>query len=238
MVFLWILAGLLGLVLLLLLLPVGARVSFGQGLRVDLKIGPFAIGLVPAKEKKKKKKEPEPPVAEDAAKPEKKSKKPFPKPTFQEIKEALPFFGGLLKKTLHRVRKRIVIAPLELSVTFGSPDPSETAQWYGLANSVMWSVMPQIEERVTVRSPHIHLGMDFDSGKTEASGTVGFHFLIFDLVVIGLAAGLPILKWIKQFKKKHENDAKTDNKTEQKKPLPEVNTHNETDPADTTKENT
>jgi len=201
LVFLWILLGLIGLLLLLLCIPVGARASYHDSLRVDVKVGPFAFTVVPSSSKKKKKKKPKPAAKSAEGAPS--AKKKAPKPGFKDIKAALPLFWSVLKKALRRTRRRICISPLEASLVIGGDDPSETAKRYGYASTAVWTVMPQLETLMTIRHPHIHVGVDFTGVPTKAEGEIGFRFFVFDLAVIGLGAGLPVWKWYKKWKKQY-----------------------------------
>ena len=56
MVLLWVLAVLLGLLVLLCLLRVGAVVDYDEKLTVRISVGPFRFQVLPAKSPKKKKK--------------------------------------------------------------------------------------------------------------------------------------------------------------------------------------
>lgn len=201
---LWIVLGILAFLFLLTLLRVGVIVTFGTALTVTAHLGPFRMQLVPAKEKKPK-------TEKEKAKPEEKKKEkpaaaknPVPKPDWKEIRSALPFFWRLLKKTLRRTRRRILISPMQLSFVFGGDDSVKISEWYGAANTLVWTYMPQLEELIHFRKPYIHLGTDFQAEKTKAEGTVGFSFLILDLLIIGLGAGIPALRWYQDFKKKSD----------------------------------
>jgi hypothetical protein len=211
---LWIIGGILALLLVLLLLRVGVVVTYEEALTVTARLGPAHIQLVPGKEseEKKKKKEKDKATGEKNEKKSKKEKKagkvPFPKPSWQEIKHTLPFFWGILKKTLRRTRKRILISPLQLSVIFGGDDPAKISRYYGAAGTAVWTIMPQLEELMHIRDPHIHLGVDFNKERTQASGSIGFSFLILDLMVIGLGAGIPALKWYRRFEKEQKTAKK------------------------------
>ena len=72
----------------------------------------------------------------------------------------------------------------------------------------MWTVMPQLERLVRMPDPHIHLEGDFNGGATKVEGTVGASCLVWDLTVIGLAAGVPVLKWFLKFQKGHVRKVK------------------------------
>ncbi|MBP3494149.1 MAG: DUF2953 domain-containing protein [Oscillospiraceae bacterium] len=211
MIALWILGIVLVLLATVLLLRVSVQAAFGQELRVVAKIGPVPIQILPKPEKEKKSKE--------KTKKEEKAEKPKPKIKFEDVREAFPILFEALKKTLGKIRKRMRVEPLHVSVIFGGDDPARVAELYGWASSAMWTVMPPLEELIHIPNPHIHLGVDYNSFSTYAEGEVGVRFRVIDLLVIALTFGIPALKWYLQWQKKQpapvaEKKTTTDN-TEQ-----------------------
>ena len=195
---LWILGILLALILLLLLLRVGVHVRFGDALCVTAMAGPVRLQLVPKPEKKKPEKpKKEKPVKEKPA--EEKRKKLDLTPG--DIRSALPALWASLKRGLRKTRKRLRIDPMRLSVCFGGDDPAQTAETYGWANAVMWTVMPELEKLSNMPDPRVHLETDFTAAETRISGEVGLSFRIGDLLAIGFAFAGPALQWYKGFRK-------------------------------------
>ena len=177
----WIILGVIAaLIVVILCLRVGVTASFGEELRVTARIGPVTMQIIPPPEKKPKKAKPEK-AAKDEKKPKEK-KKPDIHLTFEE-------------GALRRAGKRIRIDPMRLSFVFADEDPVNTAQWYGWANTAMWTVMPRLEEWIHIPDPHIHMEMDFTAAETKVSGTVGASYRIGDLLAIGFAAAGPVLKF-------------------------------------------
>lgn len=200
MVALWILGILLVLLAVVLLLRVGVHIRFGTELCVTAMVGPVRIQLVPPKERKK----PEKPKEEKPPKPKK--EKPEGKRlsldlTAGDIRAALPALWESLKRGLRKTRQRLRIDPMQLSVCFGGDDPAQVAELYGLANSAMWLVMPEVERLTQMPDPRIHLEMDFSGAETRLSGQVGLSFQIRDLLAIGFAFAGPALRWYKGFQK-------------------------------------
>ena len=198
MIALWILGIVLVLLAAVLLLRVGVQVAFGQELRVTAKIGPAAIVILPRPEKDKKPKK-------EKKKPEEKGEKKKVKFTFDDFREAFPVLFEALKKTLGKIRKRMRVAPLRVSVIFGGDDPSRVAEMYGWANVTLWTAMPPLEELIHIVDPHIHLGVDYNRFSTEAEGEGGVRFRVIDLLIIALTFGIPALKWYLQWQKKAQN---------------------------------
>lgn len=198
---LWILGILLALILLLLLLRVGVHVRFGDALCVTAMAGPVRLQLVPKPEKKKPEKpKKEKPVKEKPEKPAEEKRKKLDL-TPGDIRSALPALWESLKRGLRKTRKRLRIDPMRLSVCFGGDDPAQTAETYGWANAVMWTVMPELEKLTNMPDPRVHLETDFTAAETRISGEVGLSFHIGDLLAIGLAFAGPALRWLMAFRK-------------------------------------
>ncbi|MBO4854547.1 MAG: hypothetical protein J5482_05375 [Oscillospiraceae bacterium] len=200
MVVLWIVGVLLALIVLLMLLRVGVRFSFGDEARLAVRVGPAALQILPGKAKKpsKEKKEKQKPETEA-----KEKKQPF-KPTFAEIRSAVPALWTALKNGLRRTRRAVRIDPMRLSVTLAGDDPAQVAQMYGWAEGVMWTLMPRLEELVHMPDPRIHLNVDYQRRQSRAEGEVGLSLRVGDGVLIALAFGIPLLRWYLALRKSRE----------------------------------
>ena len=187
MVVLWIVGVLLALIVLLMLLRVGVRFSFGDEARLAVRVGPAALQILPGKAKK----------------PSKEKKQPF-KPTFAEIRSAVPALWTALKNGLRRTRRAVRIDPMRLSVTLAGDDPAQVAQMYGWAEGVMWTLMPRLEELVHMPDPRIHLNVDYQRRQSRAEGEVGLSLRVGDGVLIALAFGIPLLRWYLALRKSRE----------------------------------
>lgn len=205
-VVLWILGVLAALLLLLCLTRVGARVVLKDGsATVDAKVSVFRIRVYPKKEK---------PEAEQKDKKKKEkgkgSKKTFPKPSLEDIKDAAKTLWPPLKKTVGRVRRGIRIHPMNLSLTLGGQEePDKTAELYGYLHSGMWSVMPVLEEGLDIPDPHLHIGIDFTSEQAVVEGELGVTARIGTLLRAGLTVGIPALRWFLKYRKKMKQQTLT-----------------------------
>ena len=203
---LWILGVLAALLLLLCLTRVGARVVLEDGsATVDVKVSVFRIRVYPKKEK---------PEAEQKDKKKKEkgkgSKKTFPKPSLEDIKDAAKTLWPPLKKTVGRVRRGIRIHPMNLSLTLGGQEePDKTAELYGYLHSGMWSVMPVLEEGLDIPDPHLHIGIDFTSEQAVVEGELGVTARIGTLLRAGLTVGIPALRWFLKYRKKMKQQTLT-----------------------------
>lgn len=198
----WILGGIVLLLLAVWLLRVRVEIAFGQELRLTAQIGPKKLLLLPKPEKKekpgkKKAKKPEQPAAAG-----KKEKKKFPF-TFRDVRSALPVVFEALKKALGKIRRRMRVDPLDVSVIIGGSDPAKVAQMYGWAGTAVWSMMPQLEQLIHIPAPHIHLGVDYDSDRVRSEGRVGVRCRVGDLVVIVLTLAVPVLRWYMAWRKQN-----------------------------------
>jgi len=198
MIALWILGVLALLVVAVLLLRVGVQLSFGDELHIVVRVGPVRTVLYPPKEKKEKTQKKKAEKKTEGA--EKKAKEKL-NITFSEVKSAFPVFFEALKKALGKIHRRMCVDPLRISVCFGGEDPSQVAQVYGWANTVMWTAMPQLERLVRIPDPHIHLEVDYNRFSTRAEGEVGVSFRVGDLISIALTLLVPALKWYLAWKK-------------------------------------
>lgn len=204
-VILWILGVLLALIVLLCVTRVGVHAVFGETLLLDVKIGWFRIHILPAKEPNKKKKDQGKETEKAKKTEEKEEKKPFPKPSFADVRDAVSTLWPPLKRALDRTRRGLRIEPLDLSVTLGgSEDPASAAQLYGELYAAVWSAMPVLERLLVIPSPHIHIGIDFMEAKTKLEGEVGVSARVGTLLAVGATIGFPALKWFLQYKKKKE----------------------------------
>ncbi len=200
---LWIaLAVLLVLTVLIWRLRLGLYVAFGSGQAVaDLTVGPFHIRLAPSKETKKT-----PQKTKKPGKPKKEPKdlteaaKKVPKPTLEDIRDAVETLWPATKKALCRTRRGIRIQPLRLAVTLGgAEDPAAAAELYGGLHALIWTGVPALERLVVIPDPAIHLGIDFDAAKTRAEGEIGLSIRLGTLIAVGAQLALPAMGWLRRF---------------------------------------
>ena len=200
MIALYIIGGILLLFLLLFSLRVGVQVEFGESLKVKAKVGPSTIVLLPKKATKGKKQE-----TKKEKKPKEKEQKGEKKKldlTASDIRSAIPVVWESLQKGLKKSGRKIRIDPLTVSIIFGGDDPADVAEWYGWASSLLWTVMPCLQEKMQIPHPQIHLGMDFTAEKIKAEGKFGIWCRVGGIFAIGLAFAKPVLKWLSATKKK------------------------------------
>lgn len=182
-----------GILLLLLLLPLGASVFYdAAGVRVLVIAGPVRFTVFPMKKKDKKpeqekkeeqvpKKEepvPENPPEQPAAAPEQTALPEAPKPP-QEPEEkggsltdflplvelVLKFVGEFFHKTLH-------IDVLYLKLTMAADDPADLGINYGRAWAALGNLWPYVDRMFTIKKRDIQVQCDFEGTETLVNARV------------------------------------------------------------------
>ena len=212
----------IGVLLLIVLaigyLRVGALVSFGDGLRVRLRVGPLRLTVYPRKKRRKKPKKPKedkPEQPKEEKPPKPKKKRAIPRPTLGELLDLADTALAALRATVRRACRRTRIDPLELTAVLGGGDPAEAAMRFGAANTLMYTVMPRAEETFEIPDPSLHLRLDYDRVSPAASGTIGVSLRVGDLFAIAFTLILPLGKWFLRFKRAHCHKKATRSPAEQ-----------------------
>ena len=210
MLFLKILGVLALLLLLLCLLRLGVRVSWGTEVRVTAILGPVRLQILPRKERPRKEKAKKEESAEKGEKKPPKARKPLPKPNGEDIREALRLLLPALKRALGKLGRGIRIDPLRVSLTLaGKNDPADAAEKYGYLQAAVWTWMPQLQRFLRILDPQIHTGVDFEAEGTDFSGEAAVTLRLGTLLAIGFALLLPAVKWFRSYRKRHrEEDTK------------------------------
>ena len=203
-----ILGVILLLVMLLGLVRLGAVVTFGEGVRVRVRVGPVWLTVYPRKAKKPKQPKAEKPAESQPEKPQQQGKtRRIPKLTFDELWELLDVALTALRATVRRACSRMLIDPLDVTVVFGGWNPADVAMMFGKANALMYELMPRLEETFCIPDPSLHLRIDYDQELPSAKGTLGVSLRVCDLIAIGLTLIVPMGKWYLRFKKAHRGEA-------------------------------
>ncbi len=202
----WILLSVCVLLALLCLTRVGVEAAFGGGrpLRLDVRLGPLRLHILPGKkradqEKPKKEKKARKEKKKPPEEPEKKKRKKLPfKP--EDVKDGLRTLFTALGRALRRIGRGVRLHPFRLSLTLGGrEDPAAAAENYGRVQTAVWNGMPVLERLMDIPEPSIHTGVDFDAAGTEAEGDVGVTFRIGTLLALGFGLIVPALGWLWRF---------------------------------------
>lgn len=202
MVWLWILAVIVLLTVLLCRTRVGAWAAFGGGdLRLDVQFGFLRVQILPAKPKKAKK----PPKKKKQTPPKKEPEAGKPKLSFtlENGKDALRTLLPPLKRALRRFGRGIRVKPLRLSLVLGGQeDPAAAAQAYGEIQAAVWTGMPLLERLVDVRDVYIHTDVDFMASAAAVEGEAGVTIRIGTLLAMGFGLAFPALGWFLRWRKR------------------------------------
>lgn len=208
----------LGVLLLILLLPVGVRARYDGDTLVQAVLGPVRLQILPEKPKTRKQleKEKKKKAEKEQKKAEKKQKakadkliykEPEPKPeqTLTEKIQGLLPFARLAADTLGSVFRRLTVKNLTVHVRFGGNDPEKLADNYAKTMMAIWSMGPILGRAFRIKKSDISVTPDFLSDKTQVEAEIYLRYLVFDLLGIALKYGFRGIKLL-QAKKKHEKE--------------------------------
>ncbi len=204
----------LGILVILLVflcrLRLGILAAFAAGdTTLDLRIGPASIRLYPPQPEQTKKTEEDFSRKPKKADQSKGSRGKLAKPTWTDLQDAWKTLRAPVRRALERTRRGIRVDPLNLSVTVGgAEDPAQAAESYGILEMVVWTVMPPLEQLLVIPDPHIHVGVDFDAGKTRVDGTAAVTIRLGTLLAVALGAGIPVLRWLIKYQKRKQQPPK------------------------------
>ena len=185
LIILWIFLGLIALLLLALLIPVGVRIRYGsEELKLWYAIGPIRI-LHKANDgkKKPKKKDKDFDFRKFFGRPIRETDSPFER-FRSDLKLILSIFGYL--------RPRIRIKYFALNVKLAGDSPDRLAMSYGGAWAAIGGILPILEEAFTLQKRDLNVACDFDGEATSVEAkldlVIGLGRLLFCLIRCALAA--------------------------------------------------
>ena len=194
MIVLYILLGIFGLLLLLLLIPAGVDVHYEQMAAVRLRYGPLGFGL-PGEKKKKKDKPPVEKKAAAAPVPKKEKEPSSVVEWLQDIRKSrglsglLEFFTQLLKifsRSAGHLVKYITMPRADLCMVVRGEDAAETAVMYGRLCASVYPAFELLCRLKPCRHPRISIVPDYGEGKTEAVLSVSLRIIPLLVVKEGL----------------------------------------------------
>jgi len=190
----YIIAGLLILFVLIVQIRIRIRVDFGE--KTSLKISIAGRNLPLHYEKK-------PSEAREKTPADKADHKEKPRGRFtvDDVMSLLEAVKKGFRRMLPKARRRVRIEPFSLCVITGG-DPADAARLYGYLNSVVFTLMPQLEQKFRIPDPKIHLDMDYSADHTVVSGTLGLRLRLADVLAITFSMTGPLLMWFIRWNKK------------------------------------
>ena len=202
MLWLNILIGIILVIILILMIPVGVRAEYNEDILVELKIGFVTIKLYPPKpkkpkkEKKKKKKKKPAPEKEEEKKEEKEKKPSLLKEKgvgwfIDLIREIAALAGGMMKDFF----RHLVIKNMQISITYAGSDANDTAVKYGY---FCLSVYPAVSILADVAKCR-HYGVDIAPNFTEGAKSVYYadvwvHIRVFWVVKLVFKYGFKVIR--------------------------------------------
>lgn len=191
---------LLAILALILLLPVGAELSYLDGaLSAKARIGPVRLRLWPRKKEKAKAADGE------AGKKEKPSKAHKHKDGGKKnplTREDIFSIAKLGLKALGRFRKCLSIDVLMLHICAGASEPFDAVKQYGYFNAALGTLHPLLHRAVKIRREDIATAVSFESEKTAVDARVAATLRIWEILYIGVCAGFGFLVWLRRRKKR------------------------------------
>lgn len=202
----WLIAG--GVVLLLLLLPLGVGIRYDEdGFRAKLIVGPVKVPLFPRKKRKKpkekqKQKKPAKPsgTSEKSSEPER--KKGGALTDFLPLVDtALDFLGAF--------RRKLRVTNLDLAVSLAGDDPCDLAVNYGRVQGIVSGLLPQLERCFVLRKKRIWIGCDFEAEQTRVRMKMHITMTLGRLLGLGIQYGIRFLRQHVRIRNKQKGGAKT-----------------------------
>ncbi len=211
-VLLWILLGLIGLIVLLLVLPVGVGLEYKEGkVSVTLRLfGFIPIPVYPQPEKGKAEKPVKKQRKKQAEKqePAEQTKKKLPKLSFEDVKSVLAASGGFMK----RIFRALHITKIILIVPVHADDAAKTALRCAEVQAGVGAASAFLSNFLRMRFECVHILPDF-TGDIKAGAYFSCNVSALPIIMI-TAAVYALLRLKDRLLAKREGAEKTINQTE------------------------
>ncbi|OUN25064.1 DUF2953 domain-containing protein [Pseudoflavonifractor sp. An85] len=199
----WMVLGCVVLVLVLLtLIPLGARGQYGQeGFRLDLVVGPVTIGVYPKAKKKKKK---------SKARKEKKGepqKKPVPPKSKLSLGSWHTFrrYLPLICEAAGELRRKMVVRKLNIHLVWADKDPASAAIGYGMINGVIGGLWNLIDHSFRVKDHKFVVDLDYEKKEPQVQLQAVLTLTVGQLISFGIRYGMKFIAMQREDRKKTEN---------------------------------
>ena len=204
---LWILLGLIALLLMLALMPVGAAVAYDGAFRVRVQVGFLRFTVYPAPEKGKKEKKGKKKQSEA-----KMEKKPFSSPNRRQIRYSVDTLVPALWRALVRFGRRIRVPLLRLHVVFGGEDPADVAVLYGKSQAVAAALLPLLEGVVRFGETDVQLATDYRAERTVLTGEINIQIRLWALAALGCSLLKSVVTWLRGYRALKAESEQTERK--------------------------
>lgn len=198
MTFLKVLLIVLLLLWLVSLIRVGGRVRYGaEGLFVWVLAGPVKLRLLPMKEPSQKKKKPKKEKKTKKHTVEKKPPKEGRPGTLSRLMQVLP----VAAQAAGRLKRRIRIDDLGLTLIWGGTDAAAAALGYGRANAALGMIWPLLDNNFKVKRHAFRVELDYGRAEPAAELAAAVTMTIGQVVALSVHYGVKALVvWIKSGK--------------------------------------
>lgn len=215
----WIILGVIvGLLLLILFLPVGAYCRYNGETLIQLRLWFIRIQLVPKKPKSRKQ------LEKDAAKAEKKKQKKAEKkkkkketslvqekpkeekpkePLKDKIEGLLPFVK-LVVEFLGKFRRKFLIKKLIIHVKLAGSDPAKVGENTGKAWAAIASAMPILKSSFRIRKSDVQVSPDFVGTKTDIEAILHIRLIVGAVLILAIRYGIRALRLYLKRKKQQK----------------------------------
>jgi hypothetical protein len=186
----------LAVVVLLAILPLGAKVIYGDsGLFLWVIAGPLRLRILPKKEKSEKEEKKE----KTKKKKEKSKEKPAetqPKSgekTGGSITDFLPLVHTALE-LLGSFRRKLRVNHLELILTMAGGDPADLAVNYGRAWGALGGLLPLMEQCFVIKKRNLDVRCDFTAAQTTVYARLDITITLGRLLALVFVYGFKALR--------------------------------------------
>lgn len=209
----------LAVLLLIGFLPAGVKLRYDDGdVEMKLKLGPFRVPLLPARQPRGKKlarrhrkkikagRESMKKRAEKRARNKKKKEEEKRKPKEQRTRERLEKkkkklsfeelmqFVSLALEVVGKLPRKLMMNELYLHVTYSGSDAARAAIGYGRAWAVVGSALPVLERAFRIRKRDVGVDLDYGRESLEVFARLDVHMLVGTAALLAFGAGFRALK--------------------------------------------
>ena len=210
----WIILGVIvGIIVLIMLIPIGADLRYeDEVIRISAKIAWIRLQLLPRPKRKPKEDKPK----KEKVKKEKKPKEDKPKEEKpKKEKKGLPFNAEeileILKAVLNsfgRFGRKFKVDRFVLHWIAPDWDPYTTARIFAVVNAAMSQLAPICSERFHCRDTSVWTDLDFTRENMFLEFGLTFTIRIGQIVGTGLSTGFAVLKILLKSKSRRKREAK------------------------------
>lgn len=193
LIFLCILAGIIGFFVLILSIPVHVSVGYDNKIRLSVRYLFIKLNILPAGDKKAKKDKPKkekPPKKEEPEKDKEENKEKKPNPILEMVKAnghdgmmlVIQNLGKVMSTYGGKLFRSVVFDEITLHICVGTGDSAETAIKYGKTCQKVYPVFGYICSNNLVRRYDVDVHPDFLANKTESEFYTDFHICIRKII--------------------------------------------------------